>query len=620
MLADMTRSEQRRRRTRCAALFGVGLSSLFSLACGEASQSDAAGADSTLDGPNGAPNSGAGGDGALGNTPEPGSSNDPSSPGDPSEQPGPDMTSVPTPGQEPVAPATTSEDNVTRVARLSRQQYQNTVSDLLGIDDPPGEAFAPDALNGFPFDTSVDYRVDARLGPQYRAAAEQLSTRVVSDDPVFQHVVPCDESAANCAQEFIDGFGQRAFRRPLDAAESTRFSDLFAQGPNLVASGNDFRDGVRLVVEAMLQSPQFLYRTELSNTAGAEGRIALGDWEIASRLSYFLWDTMPDQALFDAAQAGQLQTSAQLESQVSRMLDDARATVKLVSFHEQVFLFNRLSGIAPDRNVYPDAPEDLAQRATEAGRLFLQDVVNSDGGFRELLTAPYAYADSSMAPLYGENLGGDFERIDFTGGERKGMLMQVGFLAANAYAIKTDPIHRGLFVVRNLLCRNIPDPPPGASQETLPATESPPETTRDEIALLTGTNVDATEDQKARCGTCHALINPPGFAFESFDATGQVRAQEDGVTVNTSGELLLDGQMVSFENASDLVESVASSAEGSACYTSKLESFAFGHDFAPADADLTAALGQSALSAKAIASLIAGSASFRERVPNEVAP
>src|SRR5262245_26242370 len=201
---------------------------------------------------------------------------------------------------------------ITRVPRLTHTQDQNTVIELFGITDNVTDAFAPDAANGFAFSTSVDYRVDGRLGGQYRVAAEELAARVVAEQAIYSRVVGCTATDATCQASFISSFGERAFRRPLVADEVTRFTALFAQGATLVASGDAFRDGVRLVVEAMLQSPQFLYRAELSSTTGSGGLIALDDWEIASRLSFLAWDSMPDAELFTQARSGMLGTPEQV--------------------------------------------------------------------------------------------------------------------------------------------------------------------------------------------------------------------------------------------------------------------------------------------------------------------
>jgi hypothetical protein len=484
--------------------------------------------------------------------------------------------------REPEAPAVE-----TRIARLTHIQYLNTVQDLFGIADSLDLAFAPDALNGFTFDTSNDFRVDARLGPQYRAMAERLADRAVTDDAVRGRLVTCDPAAPECADQFLTGFGERAFRRPLAPEELDSFRQLFALGAELVQSGDAFRDGVRVAIEGFLQSPQFLYQTEASVSADAQGRFALNDWEIASRLSYFLYDSMPDGELFEAARAGQLRTPEQIESQARRMLTQTRVLGKLVSFHEQAWQFGRFARISPDRATFPNVPSGFVARVRASADAFVEDVIASGGGLEELLTAPYAYADEGLAPLYGKSVSGaDMARIDFDGGERQGLLMQVGYLASNAYSIRTDPIHRGLFVQRNLLCRQIPDPPPGASTTPLPATDEPIETTREEISLLTG---------QSFCPTCHTQINPPGFAFEGFDAIGQVRESENGVPVDTAAEMVLDGQQVSFSGPLELIDHLARSREAHRCYASQWIEFAYGRPLAIDDVPVWNAMSGSSL-------------------------
>jgi hypothetical protein len=496
----------------------------------------------------------------------------------------------------------------TRVVRLSQTQYANTVQDLLGVAESSDVVFAPDSLNGFKFDTSDDLRVDPRLGPSFRASAEDLARRAVADGTAFPRLVTCSPSAAGCATQFIQSFGQRAFRRPLSDTEVTRFKALFDQGSSVGETGDAFRDGVQIVVEAMLQSPQFLYRTEVSQGAVTGGRAALDDWEIASRLSYFLYDSMPDAALFQRATAGQLHTDEQIGAEVARLLDDPRATQKFVSFHEQLWQFGRYAKIAPDPQAFPNMPSDLIPRLLDSSDKFLSAVIEDGGGLEEFLNAPYAYADAALAPLYGPGYsasGNDPSRIDFAKGERKGFLMQLGFLASNAYSIKTDPIHRGLFILRDLLCRAIPDPPPGAAQTPLPEAKEPIKTTRQEVTLLTG---------QLYCPTCHAQINEPGFSFEEFDALGRPRSAENGVAVDTTGSITLDGQGVSFQNAGDLVTALAKSDEARDCYASRWLEFASGRSLSTLDESLRDRLAAEPHSMKELVTAIATAPEFRSRI------
>jgi hypothetical protein len=492
-----------------------------------------------------------------------------------------------------------------RVVRLSHVQYASTVRDLLGIDEALEANFVPDALNGFNFDTSNDLRVDPRLGPQYRVAAEELAAQVVSDAAVFARVVTCNEADASCPDAFIASFGERAFRRPLTQTETTRFRALFDQAGELGDSGNAFRDGVQLVVEAMLQAPHFLYRTELSEGALQAGRVPLDDWEIASRLSYFLYDSMPDAQLFARARQGQLRTAEQLRAEVSRMLGDERASDKFVSFHEQVWQFGRFAKIAPDPTLYADLPAEIIDRVRDASREFISSVIVDGGGLNEFLTAPYAYADAELGSLYGRTLSGSgLTRVDFAPGERKGFLMQVGFLASHAYSRKTDPIHRGLFIQRDILCRTVPDPPPGAQNTPPPQATEPIVTTRDEISLLTG---------QLYCPSCHSQINGPGFSFEGFDAVGRARTQENGENVDTSGSIELDGEMIDFAGASEMIDALAQSEEARDCYTARWLEFAFGRRLADSDLALRDQIAGEPRSVQDIITSLATSADFISR-------
>lgn len=498
----------------------------------------------------------------------------------------------------------------TRVARLTHAQYQNTIQDLFGIEDEVARGFVPDALNGFAFDSSINLVVDSRLVEQYRTAAETLAARVSRDDELLENIVGCDAAQADCAETFITEFGLRAFRRPLRAAEVERFSQLFEAGAELVESGDAFADGVQVTIEAMLQSPDFLYREELGTTTTARGRVELSGYELAARISYFLYDSMPDDELLRAAGAGELSSATEVRAQVERLLADADTLARIVEFHEQAFDFERYSRISLDEDEFPSAPADLASRALAASRLFVEDVIQEGGGLAELLTAPYAFADEELAPLYGAEVTGDFERIELDPAERVGLLGQVGFLASHAYSKKTDPIHRGLFVVRDLLCVRINDPPPGASMQPPPDDAPVPKTTRQEVEILT---------EQPGCITCHQVINPPGFAFEAFDATGSFRPDEDGEPLDTTGSIEIDGVEVPFSGAPELMEAVASSSDAHSCYLGKWAAFAHGRELADEELAWTAAV-PPATSILDLLPLIASDESFMTRPASEVSP
>jgi hypothetical protein len=485
----------------------------------------------------------------------------------------------------------------TRLARLSHAQYRRTVQDLLGFSEPPEIGLAPDALVGLGFDTGSSLRVDARLGPQYRSSAESLARLAVTDPTSWAGIVPCAAQAPGCREQFLREFGERALRRPLVAEDLDELAARFEAAAALYQSGDGFRDGVRWTVETLLQAPEFLYRVEPS-----EPGAALDDYELAARLSYFLFDSLPDAPLFAAARAGALRTDEQLEQAARRMLREPRVLQKLVAFHEQAWQLGRFAGISPDLASFPRVPSAFVWRVRRATMLFVRDVLQTGGGLEELLLAPYAYADAGLAPLYGLSLpqvaaGGEpdaplpgarlhsggphFERVLLDPAQRRGLLMQLGYLAANSYAKATDPIHRGLFVVRNLLCREVPDPPPGATTTAPPPATRPIVTTRDEVALVTG---------QSFCPTCHGEINAPGFAFEGFDAAGQLRREDNGAAVDTTGEMVLDGQPVRFTGAVELMSALARSQEAHRCYTRRWMEYAYGRPLAVSDESTLAAI------------------------------
>jgi Protein of unknown function (DUF1588)/Protein of unknown function (DUF1585) len=232
-------------------------------------------------------------------------------------------------------------------------------------------------------------------------------------------------------------------------------------------------------------------------------------------------------------------------------------------------------------------------------------VIADGGGLDEFLTASYAFADSELGDLYGQNVSGDgFTRIDFPNGERKGFLTQIGFLASHAYSIKTDPIHRGLFIHREVLCRVVPDPPPGAQNTPPPEATEPIVTTRDEISLLTG---------QLYCPNCHSQINGPGFSFEGYDALGRAREQENGEQVDTTGEITLDGERIEFDGASELIDKLAASQDARDCYTSRWLEFAFGRRLATSDVSLRDQMASEPRSVEEIVTTLATSPGFLTR-------
>jgi len=448
---------------------------------------------------------------------------------------------------------------ISRFVRLTHRQYDNTVKGLLALDETPADEFLSDAAVGGFNNNADQLRVTNNLARDYRRGAEQLADALVVDSDRIATLVPCSPDADGCAEQFIAEFGRRAFRRPLSADEQAQFLGLFQAAPGNYETGSDFEQGVSFVVESMLQAPSFLYRSELTPADEGADLVALSGYEVATRLSYMLWNTMPDDELLDAADAGTLDATEGVEAQARRMLDDPRAADPIEDFHQQWLGMEEYAGLTKDPDLYPQFVDGIAESMEAETLLFAQNVILAQNGtYADLMTSSQSYVDERLAPLYG--LQGDFgpepTLVELDPTERAGLLTHIGFLAGNAYFGGTSPIHRGVFVQRNVLCTTIPDPPGDVDLE-LPPADDELVTTRQRVT--NHTSPDA-------CQGCHTMINEPGFAFEGFDGIGRLQTEENGVTVDTQGTLVLADGELQFTDALDLVGQLAESPQAQRCY------------------------------------------------------
>lgn len=468
---------------------------------------------------------------------------------------------VPDPPERPACNPDAPLAVTTRLPRLTHRQYDATVRDLLGVDVGASVEFLRDPdFAGYDNDEEA-LKVTGRLARDYRRAAEALAEIASDNGTIVARLVPCDRFAdpEGCARTFVQSFVGKAYRRPLDEEEVTRYLALFARGA-LVGDGPDaFVEGVQLVVEAALQSPNFLYRVERSEAIGDDGNVALDGWEIASRLSYMLWGTMPDDALFAAADAGELQTPEQVRAQALRMLEDPRAEDVVADFHDQWLQLDGVQDLSRDPALLPDfGPDTVAGMRLETDMFVRYVVFEMDGGLRDLLTAPIAFPNDALAPIYGLAGTGNPvpERVDLDPEERAGLLTQPSFLATHAAFRETSPIQRGVFLHRQILCTDLPDPPANVNRDPS-SYQGEARTTRERVEGFTS---------PAECQVCHAVINPPGFAFEGFDAVGRRRLEDNGVPVDTTGTLELASGSMPFDDAVDLVHVLAEADEVRRCY------------------------------------------------------
>jgi hypothetical protein len=460
------------------------------------------------------------------------------------------------------APPANAIPATTRFARLTHGQWESTVRDLLMLSEAPGSSamFAPDALTGSFGNNGTTLRVGQQLWTDYQSAAEALAARVARDPAAVARLLPPNAPAdpRMRARAFIEHFGRRAYRRPLSPQEvDQHLTALYDRGA-MILGGDAFVSGIELTLRAMLQSPHFLYRVERSDVERG-GNIPLDDYEIATRLSYALWNTMPDDELFSAAGRGELVRRDSLLAQARRMLASPRAKTVVLAFHGQLYEWDHFADVRRDAMRFPQWRATLPASMLREAQMFVEDLVfERRAGLTQLLTATHTFVNDDLARVYGlsGSFDGTFRRVELDPSQRRGMFTQVGFLASRAYAVDPDPIHRGVALNLKVLCAELPNPPPNVP--ALPMVP-PNSTNRQTVNAHTGPGT---------CGAgCHStLINPAGFAFEGYDSIGAFRTQDRGQPVDATGQYPIDGAQVSFNSAIDLMGFIASSQQAHECY------------------------------------------------------
>jgi hypothetical protein len=467
-----------------------------------------------------------------------------------------------------------------RIRRLTQDEYVRTVSALLGIDARGATAEFPaelSTLDGY-FALGA-LGVGERLQAELRVSAEGLAARAVADPTAYAGVVGCEATAPGCRDQFLRTFGRSAYRRVLTDTELQRFQTLFDSGASS-GSGDPFREGVQVVIEAMLQSPNFWYRIDRgSGVLDAAGERVSG-YDAATRLSYLIWGRGPDRRLLDAAESGALSSAEGILAEARRLVLDPAARDRVTDFHARWLALDALPGATKDVSIFPEySPELISSMRGEVDRFVEDATLNGNGALITLLTAPYGFADARLAAVYDlpGSFGDELVRVDFgTDSPRSGLLTQAGFLAGHSSSNdRTSPILRGVFVLRRLLCQPIPDPPPNAQATEPPPAEEPLVTTRDYYTWKTS---------MAACQGCHSMINPVGFAFEDFDGIGRHREAEAGEPIDTSGELRISGRELPLEGGKDVARALATSPEAQACYARNWLRYAWGR--ADTEADL----------------------------------
>ncbi len=466
--------------------------------------------------------------------------------------------------------------------RLTSVQYRNSLAALLGPGLPP-TPIEPDTNPYLFYSIGATSTTLSELGTgQYEEAAELVTHAVFDDATRRSTLVGCEPASPGdgCVSQFLASFARRAFRRPLAAHEHARWLQIAVD-----LAQPDAWEGLRMAVSGILQSPHFLYRVELGvPDPEAPGRFRFTGYEMASRLAFLLWDSMPDDSLFAAAERGDLDTAAGIRAEVERLLADERARSTIQGFFAQYLDLGRIDGVTRDPIAFPLFSLTMPDSMRTEVELLVDDVVfREQGDARSIFSTRRTFVNTELATLYGVDAPGS-SPITYVpvmlpdDGPRAGLLTLGAFLTMNAKQTQTSPTARGKYIRERVLCQTVPAPPPDVNTELEPPTGAG-ETVREKLEQ---------HRSNPACTGCHQFIDPPGLLFESFDAAGAYRELENGVPVDSSGDL--DG--VPLANARGLADLLQDDPAVGRCMVTQLFRHAQGRldnpDEAPTIDDLDA--------------------------------
>jgi len=454
--------------------------------------------------------------------------------------------------------------------RLTRWEYNNTLHDLLGVTDRPADGFPAEAAQ-FGFDNNAQGAVLSPLVVEsYESAASSLALRVTQNLPGLLGCDPAVTGEDACASSFVGTFAKRAFRRPLRAAEQTRFEAFYQTSK----AAYGFADAIRMLVQAVLQSPNFLYRLEMGvEDAALPGALRLSSAEMASRLSYLFTGSMPDVELLGAAEGDLLSKPTQILAQAQRLLESEAGGRMVKNFVRQWAVLNELRDLDKVDAKFTPEVGDLLELETET---FVDQIVRKgDGKLSTLMTAPYSFMNQELAAFYGLSgpTSAELVRVELDPTRYAGILSQAGLMANLAHPSQPSAVRRGKFVLEKLLCIALP-PPPNDVDTTLPKPD-PTATARAQLTQKTSVQP---------CLGCHTILNPPGFAFEHFDELGRYRADEHGLAIDSSGVLTGTDVDRPFASHVELSSALSESAQVRSCLALNWFRYAYGRDRSDADA------------------------------------
>jgi hypothetical protein len=417
------------------------------------------------------------------------------------------------------------------IRRLNRAEYNNTIRDLVGVKFQPAADFPADDV-GYGFDNIGDVlSLPPLLLEKYLSAAEKIIDAAFQAPELRKRILAAGSAAKpkdpkDAARKVIAEFARRAFRRPVKPEEVNRFFTLVELAEK---NGDGVDKGIQLALQAILVSPHFLFRIETDKEPNKPDAIhPINGFELATRLSYFLWSSMPDEELFQHAAKGTLRKN--LDTQVRRMLKDPKARALVDNFAGQWLQLRNLQTAAPDPGVYPKFDEKLRQAMLKETELFFAAIVREDRSVLDFLDARFTFVNERLARHYGISgvKGDEFRRVELKDGARGGILTQASILTLTSNPTRTSPVKRGKWILENILGTPPSPPPPDAG-----------ELSEDKEVVLSGSLRKRMEMHRAkpRCAACHESMDPLGFGFENFDGIGGWRVKDGKFDIDPSGTL-----------------------------------------------------------------------------------
>jgi len=463
--------------------------------------------------------------------------------------------------------------------RLTRTEYMRCLRDLFGDD---AVSAVSDALAALPTDRQAQRYstntsgVSANHVDAYFNVADALASWMVSSPERLGRLDQCLATSADseCARSVAGRWGKRIYRRPLTTEEIDGLVATFTDGVSLSVP-----DGVQLMLIQLLTAPAFVYRVELGEEQVEPNVYELSRWELATRLSFLVWGSTPDDDLLDAAERGALDSNSGVAAELDRLLSDPRAREQVAWFFDEWLDLDSVPTPQQSDEFLDGLPkQSLAQDArVEIARLIEEIVFERRGTYADLLTSRSGYLSDSIAQLYSVPASSTTSELPE---ERAGFLTRAAMLMTNDET--THPIRRGVKIRRRLLCENVAPPPPGVANMNAPPFD-PSKTARERWTEKTSA---------APCSGCHSRINPFGFALENYDSIGRFRSFEtiaDPIThqkvnelpIDAAVEVMLDGEMVSVSGGAALSQAMAASAQARSCFAAQWTAFALGRDVSP---------------------------------------